>query len=139
MDVATGQFQNSFHPVFASPHKYYDCIEACFECANSSWICADACLHEVDRDQLHACITLCLSAAEICAATARAMFSLPDQDRDMTIAQLRNCMEICSSCMIECQKHATLHEHCQISTKCCEECFKICAKYVQMFEDRNYA
>lgn len=134
MELTSPAIEHEFHPVFAPPHQYYDCIESCFDCADASWICADACLHEIEREKLHLCITSCLSTAEICAATARALFAKSHFDTDMTVAQLKNCIEICQSCRKECLLYAEDHEHCQICAKCCQQCIDVCSKYVSAFE-----
>jgi len=48
-----------------------ECIEACYDCAQSSTACADACLGEDDPKSLLRCIRLNLDCADICAPRAR--------------------------------------------------------------------
>lgn len=44
------------------------CIEACFDCAQTCTVCADACLGEEMAAQLTQCIRLNMDCADICSA-----------------------------------------------------------------------
>lgn len=132
MDVI--QNLNLVPPLIIRPVKYYDCIEACFESASSSWICADACLNETEISELKTCIELCLTTAEVCAATARMLTSGEDYPYEMTMKQLQSCILASHETAEECMKFADYHEHCLISARTAEECYRACMNCVQELE-----
>ena len=46
-----------------------ECIEACFDCDQSSSACAD--LGEEEVSHMRRCITMCLNCSDVCATTGR--------------------------------------------------------------------
>lgn len=109
---------------------YHDCIQSCFECASTSWVCADSCLNINDPLSLQDCIRNCLTCAEVCTATAKALISQRN-DSDFMMEQLKACAEICDLASKECAKYSEVFEHCSISAKCCQDCLKICRQYLE--------
>lgn len=117
--------------LFTPSHKFYEGIESCFECASSCWICADASLHEGDSAQLKLTIRYCLEAAEVCAATAKELTTMNETLSEKAREQIQKCIELCSRCRDEAERHANLHEHCMIAAKCCELCVQTCQSYME--------
>ncbi len=110
--------------------RFYDCIESCFESANSSWICADSCLNEKNAFLLQDCILLCLKNAEVCATTARMLVRGEEYPYAETLRQLKMCMEIAQRTAEECYKFSSDYECCQISARCAEQCQRICSSCI---------
>ncbi len=114
------------------PVAFYDCIQSCFESASASWICADACLHEADHDQLGDCIEACLLSAEACAATARILIRHQEEN---LMAELRHCINALAKTRAVCERRANDREHCQISARCAENCLVACLEIIAGTEE----
>lgn len=100
------------------------CIEACFDCAQASSACADACLGEEDIQMLARCIRLDLDCADMCDATGRILSRQTAFDPRMAGTALRACAEACRRCAEECEKHTQEMdmEHCRICAEACRRC-----------------
>lgn len=103
-----------------------DIVTECSHCAIACNACADACLAEENVDHLRNCISLNLSCADICTATARVMSRAMDVGADVTPALLEVCAQICEACADECGKHADMHEHCAACAEACDKCAEVC-------------
>jgi hypothetical protein len=134
MNVMQKELRNFSTQNLAHPLRFYNCIESCFECANSSWICADACLNEKEYLELKKCVSLCLITAEVCATTARILVQREKYSQQTSIMQLKACMESCQRTAQECLKFSERHEHCFISARCAEACYKVCMNTLQQIE-----
>ena len=111
------------------------CIEACLECQAVCSLCADACLHEQKVAELRRCIGLNLDCAELCASTGRLLSRSEPGDLTALRALLEACASICSSCAVECRKHADAHHHCGVCAAACEECARACQNVLEtLFE-----
>src|SRR5581483_5367932 len=104
------------------------CIEECFSCAQTCIACADACLAEDSVQQLRQCIRLNADCADICIATG-ALASRRTGSNDLTLAQmLETCVTACRVCGDECERHASMHQHCRICAEECRRCQEACAQ-----------
>ena len=102
------------------------CIEACFDCAQACTACADACLGEEMVADLRRCITSDLNCGDICASTGRVLSRQTAYDPAMTWAALQACRDACRLCAEECERHASMHEHCRICAEACRRCEQAC-------------
>lgn len=108
--------------------KLAACIEACFECAQSCTACADACLAEDMVAELRQCIRLNQDCADVCETTGRVLSRQTGKNVALNRALLEACQAACRSCAEECEKHAGMHEHCQVCADACRRCEQACAE-----------
>ena len=73
-------------------------VKACFGCAESCMMCADACLGEGQVDELRRCIRLNLDCAAVCIATGEVAARQTDPDRRLLSAQLQACIAASEVC-----------------------------------------
>ena len=103
-----------------------DCIEQCYNCAQTCTSCADASLAEPDILELKQVIRLCLDCADICTPTG----SMASRRTGSNVVTLRAVIEACEmACRVsadECEKHAHHHEHCRICADACLRCADAC-------------
>jgi len=104
------------------------CVQACYGCAATCTICADACLAEEQVDTLRRCIRLNLDCADICRATGAVASRLSRTARGVLRAQLQACLEVCRACGDECASHAHHHEHCGVCAEACRACAEACER-----------
>ncbi|ABM10695.1 hypothetical protein FHR86_003690 [Paenarthrobacter ilicis] len=107
--------------------KLADCIAACFECAQTSGACADACLGEDMVSELTTCIRTDLDCADVCAATGAVLSRQTGTNAEIVRATLEACRTACAVCAEECEQHAGMHEHCRICAEACHRCETACA------------
>lgn len=93
-------------------------------CALFCTSCADACLAE-DMD-MRQTIRMSLDCADICTATSRIATRLTAYDATMRHKMLELCIEACTLCAEECDRHD--HEHCKLCATMCRECADDCRK-----------
>lgn len=105
-------------------------IEALEDCANTCTQCADACLAEQDLAMLAKCIRLNLDCADICSATSRVISRQTDYDAKVTRPLIEACIAACASCADECERHASMMEHCRICAARCRACEATCRDLV---------
>ncbi|MBX6355586.1 MAG: four-helix bundle copper-binding protein [Micromonosporaceae bacterium] len=103
-----------------------DCIEACFTCSQACTACADACLSEPDVADLIRCVRANLDCADICDTTGRVLSRHTGFDANLTRAVLKACATACKSCGDECERHASMHEHCRVCAEACRRCEQAC-------------
>lgn len=104
-----------------------ECISACFDCAQSCTACADACLGEEMVAGLAKCIRTDLDCADICAATGNVLSRRTGYEPATTRALLEACRTACKACAEECERHAGMHDHCQVCAEGCRRCEQACA------------
>jgi hypothetical protein len=102
------------------------CIEECYSCAQTCTSCADACLSERMVQELTQCIRLDLDCADICNITGRILTRRTGSDDEVMRRMLSVCAAACRLCAEECQKHASMHEHCRICAESCRRCMEAC-------------
>lgn len=106
--------------------KLAACIEACFACSQTCTACADACLGEDMVAELTTCIRTNLDCADICATTGAVLSRRTGYDATTTRALLEACAAACASCGDECERHASMHEHCKVCAEACRRCEQAC-------------
>ena len=97
------------------------------ECAEKCNHCASACLEERDMKLLKDCIKLDLDCADICQLTA----TLIGRDSPHAEHLLKECVEVCTACATECEKHAHM-EHCKVCAETCRTCAELCSQVVMV-------
>ena len=106
--------------------KLAACIEACVDCAQACTACADACLSEKTVAELVKCVRTDVDCADICETTGRVLSRHTGYDANLTRTVLQACAQACKSCGDECEKHASMHEHCRICAEACRRCEQAC-------------
>ena len=102
------------------------CIQACYECAQTCTACADACLSEDKVAELTKCIRTNLDCADICTTTGSALSRHTGYDANLTRSFLEACATACKACGDECERHASMHDHCRICAEACSRCEQAC-------------
>jgi hypothetical protein len=102
------------------------CIDACMEGAESCTACADACIGEPTVAELRTCIRLNLDCADICDATGRVLFRMVQAGSGLSRSLVEACIQACAACAEECERHASMHEHCRICAGACRRCEVAC-------------
>ncbi|MBF6608224.1 MAG: four-helix bundle copper-binding protein [Flavobacterium sp.] len=97
--------------------QLYECVRACHHCASE-------CLNE-DATMMANCIRTDLDCADICLVTAGLLSRNSKHGKHL----LSECIEICTICANECEKHDD--DHCK---KCAEECRK-CIEACKSFQE----
>jgi hypothetical protein len=93
-------------------------------CAVITTSCADACsAEEMDMRQ---CIRVCMDAADACTATSRMAVRRTGNNDAALRAMLGACIDICTWCAEECEKHD--HDHCKRCAEMCRECVQDCRR-----------
>jgi hypothetical protein len=107
------------------------CAQACFACAATCRMCADACLGEQKVEMLRRCIGLNLDCADQCAATGHITLRNVEPDAALLQAAIEACALACAACGAECRKHAAMHEHCRVCADACAACERECRILLQ--------
>ncbi|MGB3487079.1 MAG: four-helix bundle copper-binding protein [Xanthobacteraceae bacterium] len=102
------------------------CIEECYSCAQTCTSCADACLAESKVRDLTQCIRMNLDCADICNITGRIATRRTGSDEEIIRRVLDACGAACRLCGEECQRHASMHEHCRVCAEACRSCMQAC-------------
>jgi hypothetical protein len=105
-----------------------DAINEAYACAQACVSCADACLAEQMVAELRQCIRLNLDCADVCAATAAVATRRTGSNEDVIRKMLDACIAACRLCGEECERHASMHEHCRICAQACHRCEEVCQK-----------
>jgi hypothetical protein len=108
-----------------------EALAALHDCALACTSCADACLGEKEPQNLVRCIRLNLDCADVCEATGRLLSRQTEPDWSLIRAQLEACASACRSCGDECQRHAGMHQHCQVCAESCRRCEQACNRLLQ--------
>ena len=106
------------------------CVDACLECVTVCGQCADACLSEEMVAELRICIVTNLNCVDICTATA----SILGRQSSPVLFEaelLRLCRSACGQCADECERHASMHEHCRLCADACRRCERACDQLLQ--------
>jgi len=80
------------------------------------------------------CIDLDLDCADVCGATGRLIARAGGSDPMVTQAQLKVCIAAGNACAIECEKHASMHEHCKHCAAACHACYQACEQAMQSLQ-----
>jgi hypothetical protein len=106
-------------------------IERCAGAEQACILCADLSLAGEAVADLSACVALCSSCADLCAATVRVLARPAHWDRLVLHRQLRACVRTCERCSAACARHADHHRHCAICAKACRACEAACAALLE--------
>ncbi|WP_207481972.1 four-helix bundle copper-binding protein [Arenibaculum pallidiluteum] len=107
------------------------CIEECYDCAQTCTTCADACLGEEHVAELVQCIRLNMDCADVCTATGSVATRRSGSNEAVIRAMLEACATACRMCAEECDRHASMHEHCRICAEECRSCEEACRGALQ--------
>ncbi len=108
-----------------------DAIETILDCAETCTMCADACLGEDQVDKLVACIRLNLDCAKVCEAAGAVVGRQTEPSVEVWRPLLQACATVCRACGDECEKHASMHEHCRVCADTCRQCEEACNKLLE--------
>lgn len=97
-------------------------IEALAKCAAECSHCATACLEEQDVKMMAHCIRLDIDCAEICQLA----ISFVSRGSEHAQHILNECVDICTACAEECEKHAHHMDHCRRCAEACRRCAEAC-------------
>jgi hypothetical protein len=106
-------------------------IDACQNSAQTCVSCADADLAEDDVAELSRCVALCVSCAEVCTITARALSRPASWDAFVVHRLLQACVRACTMSAEECHRHAHHHRHCAVCEKACRACEQACTELLE--------
>jgi uncharacterized membrane protein len=115
-------------PASIDKAKLVECIQACFDCAQTCTVCADAGLSEDIVAELTKCIRTNLDYVDICAATGKILSRHGSHDADITRAVLEACRTACKACADECRQRAARYRHCEVCTEACRCCEQACTE-----------
>jgi hypothetical protein len=101
-------------------------LDALHDCAQACTADVDANLSEPNLTDMVKCIRLCLHCADICSTTASVTSRLGEYDAEVAKPLLEACIASCTACGDECERHAPMHEHCQICAEACRRCEQSC-------------
>jgi Domain of Unknown Function (DUF326) len=101
-------------------------IDALTDCAQACNADNAADLSEPNVAEMVTCIRLCLDCTDICVTTAAVIGRLTDYDASVIQPLLQACVAICKSCGEECERHASMHEHCRVCGEACRRCEQAC-------------
>jgi len=102
------------------------CIEECYACAQTCTTCADACLAEDMVAELRQCIRLNLDCADVCVATGSVSSRRTGGNVELLVPIIQACATACRRCGDECERHASMHEHCRVCAESCRRCEQAC-------------
>lgn len=101
-------------------------IDAIADCALICTSCADACLGERMVADLTQCIRLNVDCSDVCTAAAAVSTRRTGSNEEVIKAMLDVCATACRRCGDECERHASMHEHCRICAETCRRCEQLC-------------
>lgn len=107
-------------------------IDTVVECSQACTACADACLSENGVADLRRCIRANLDCADICDATARALWRQTGYDANVSRALLEACIAACAACMDECVQYASEYQYCRVCAEACRACEAACRVLLNM-------
>jgi hypothetical protein len=114
------------HPIPSIREGIAEAITACFDCAEISTICADACLAEPMVANLVRCITLNQNCATISYATGTVLARQSSINPAISRKQVQACLDVCEACAVECEMHGGNMEHCAVCAAACRRCADVC-------------
>jgi hypothetical protein len=98
------------------------CIEACFDCGQTTVACADACLAEPEPAELARCIRINGETSDIAIVTGRLLSRRLPSNPLIWQRQLEACAVAARMCAEECEIHAARHDHCRVGAAACRKC-----------------
>ena len=131
MERVRKMFETHPNPASDAGEEAFALVRSATECMLTCTTCADACLEEEQPAKLRKCIRNNLDCADICQATARLIARPAEQEPEVLRAQLEACVTACRACAAECEKHASMHEHCRVCAEACRACADACDRMKQ--------
>ena len=121
------------HPMVAMiPDEIMQATRALSDCAATCHLCADACLHEEMVKDLVQCIEKNLDCADACDTSAHLLHRPGSMNTGAWESQLRSSCEALKECAIECDRHASMHEHCRVCAEACRATEQTCTKALHL-------
>ena len=118
-------------PIDLDPDALVAAIEALGDSMQACVACADSSLAEEDVGVMALSISLNNACADVCTATERTLSRPMHSDRVVTHRLLRACVQTCTTCAEECERHAQHHPHCGICARACRLCLKACEQLLE--------
>jgi len=112
-------------------------IDAFNDCAQACIADTDADLGEHDVAEMVTCIRLCLDCADVCTTTAGIASRPSGYDPEVARPLLEACVASCRSCGDECERHASMHEHCRICAEACRRAEQASRDLLNAISDRG--
>jgi hypothetical protein len=72
-----------------------------------------------------------MDCADVCAGTGAVATRRSGSNEIVIRTMLEACATACRLCAEECERHATMHEHCRICAQACRDCEDACRKAMQ--------
>jgi hypothetical protein len=101
-------------------------IEALLDCAQSCTFCADACLAEENLERLRNCIRLNLDCADVCSTAAKMLSRQHSPNWELLRGGIELAGKAADACGSECNRHASMHEHCKLCYEACSAAQEAC-------------
>lgn len=105
-------------------NSYEEIIQTLSECVIACEMCATASLEEENVKMLSDCIKLDRDCADTCSLGVQ----LLARNSGLSESYIGLCIDICSKCAEECEKHD--HDHCRRCAEACRKCEKTCKSYL---------
>ena len=105
-------------------------INALGDCAQACAVDVTADLSEHDLGEMVKCIRLCLDCVDVCTAAVGITSRLAQSDDTVIKPLLEASVASCRSCGDECERHAQMHEHCQVCAEACRRCENACRELI---------
>ena len=123
MNLVETMLRSHPHPDLQHSQHYAEALNSLALCAQICTSCADACLDETDHlAKLRRCIRTDLDCADVCLVTARLLVRQTETPNEVVHAQLHACVLACQVCADECERHASMHDHCRVCAETCRHC-----------------
>ena len=110
------------------------CIAASTVCSQTCVACTEAALSGADFAMLRSCSKAAQDCADICALTAKLLLRATDCNQEVIRCQMEASMAACRRCRIECERHVSVLEFCDVCTSACLVCEQSCAELVAALE-----
>lgn len=107
--------------------KLAQCVQACFESAQTCTACVDTCLSEDMAARLTVCIRINLDCVDACVATGKILSRHRGREEDVTRAVVEACRAVCRACADTCALYASMREHCRVCADACRRCEQACS------------
>ncbi|MCF4120532.1 four-helix bundle copper-binding protein [Antribacter sp. KLBMP9083] len=109
-------------------------VDALNECAEACTACADACLAEVYIGDLRLCIRTDLDCADSSMALARMLTRRLGFPGAVIMAHLQATIVASSTCAVQCEQHAEMHDHCRLCAEACRTAEAACRELLSAME-----
>jgi hypothetical protein len=108
-----------------------EAIDAIANAEVAATACADACLDEYNLRR--ECVAACLTAADVCDATARVLSRTARWERTVAHGLVDVCAKALSACASHCEEHADTAKHCAVCAEACRRAERACQQLLTAF------